>query len=99
MNPEQKAREQIDAMLTASGWAVQDFKAVDFSAASGIALREVPLTSGPCDYLLLVDRKPLVVVEAKKERTTLSTVADQSGRYASSLPDFLAAGLAGKLPF
>jgi len=46
-----------------------------------------------------VDRKALGVIEAKKEGTTLSTVADQSGRYASSLPDFLAAGLTGPLPF
>ena len=79
--PEQRARRQIDAQLTASGWVVQDYKAVDFSAGRGIALREVPLTTGPCDYLLLVDRKALGVLEAKKEGTTLSTVADQSARY------------------
>ena len=78
---------------------MQDFKSVDFSAGTGIALREVPLTTGPSDYLLLVDRKALGVIEAKKEGTTLSTVADQSGRYASSLPAFLAAGLTGRLPF
>ena len=99
MTPEEKAREQIDAQLAASGWVIQDFKAVDFSAGRGIALREVLLTTGPCDYLLLVDRKSLGVIEAKKEGTTLSTVADQSARYANSLPDFLAAGLTGTLPF
>ena len=99
MTPEAQARQQIDAMLIASGWVVQDFKAVDFSAGRGIALREVPLKTGPCDYLLLVDRKALGVVEAKKEGTTLSVVAEQSTRYATSLPDFLAAGLTGPLPF
>jgi len=99
MTPEQQARQQIDAMLIASGWVVQNYKSVDFSAGRGIALREVPLKTGPCDYLLLVDRKALGVVEAKKEGKTLSTVAEQSGRYASSLPDFLAAGLTGPLPF
>ena len=26
MTPEENAREQIDAMLVASGWAVQDYK-------------------------------------------------------------------------
>ena len=62
-------------------------------------MREVPLKTGPCDYLLLVDRKAVGVIEAKKVGTTLSTVADQSGRYASSLPDFLAAGATGPLPF
>ncbi|HZQ46305.1 MAG TPA: DEAD/DEAH box helicase family protein, partial [Verrucomicrobiae bacterium] len=99
MTPEQLARQKIDAQLTACGWFVQDYKAMDFSVGRGIALREVPLKTGPCDYLLLVDRKPVGVVEAKKEGTTLSTVAEQSGRYASSLPDFLTSGLTGPLPF
>ena len=57
LSPEKRARQQIDAQLTACGWVVQDYKAVEFSAGRGIALREVPLTTGPCDYLLLVDRK------------------------------------------
>ncbi len=98
--PEQQARQNIDAMLTAAGWAVQDYKAFDPSASTGIALREVPLKSGRCDYLLLVNRKPVGVAEAKKEGVTLSTVAEQSAHYAKSLPDFLAAGLgSGSLPF
>lgn len=87
MTPEQRARQAIDAQLVACGWIVQDYKSVDFSAGRAIALREVPLKTGPCDYLLLVDRKALGVIGAKKEGTTLSTVADQSGRYASSLPE------------
>jgi type I restriction enzyme R subunit len=99
MTPEEKARQQIDAMLIASGWVVQDYKAFNPSAARGIALREVPLQSGRCDYLLLVDRKALGVVEAKKEGTTLSTVADQSGHYAENLPDFIEAVAPGSLPF
>ena len=99
LNPEQVARQQIDSQLLACGWIVQDYKNIDFSAARGIAVREVPLKTGPCDYLLLVDRKALGVVEAKKVGTTLSTVADQSLRYASSLPDLLAAGANGPLPF
>ena len=99
LNPEQLSRQQIDEQLRACGWIVQDYKAIDFSAGRGIAVREVPLKTGPCDYLLLVDRKALGVVEAKKVGTTLSTVADQSARYASSLPDLLAAGATGPLPF
>jgi len=97
--PEQRARQQIDAQLAACGWVVQDYQSADFSAGLGIALREVPLTTGPCDYLLLVDRKALGVIEAKKVGTTLSAIADQSTRYATSLPDFLAAGQTGTLPF
>jgi len=56
LTPEALARQQIDAQLVAAGWIIQDYKAVDFSAGRGIALREVPLKTGPCDYLLLVDR-------------------------------------------
>ncbi len=97
--PEQLARQQVDGQLAACGWVVQDYRSVDFSAGRGIALREVPLTTGPCDYLLLVDRKALGVIEAKKIGTTLSTVAEQSARYANSLPPLLAAGLTGTLPF
>src|SRR5258708_6047327 len=97
--PEQKARERIDAMLVASGWAVQDYKAFNPSASRGIALREVPLKSGRCDYLLLVDRKAVGVAEAKKVGTTLSVVADQSGYYGENLPDFIQAIAPGRLPF
>ena len=99
MTPEQRARDQIDAQLLAAGWTIQNYKAVDFSEGRGIALREVPLKTGPCDYLLLVDRHTVGVIEAKKEGTTLSSVADQSARYANSLPDFLAHGITGTLPF
>src|SRR4051812_48700939 len=99
MTPEAKAREQIDAMLKACGWEVQDYKQFNPSASRGIALREVPLKTGPCDYLLLVDRRAVGVIEAKKEGTTLSPVADQSERYGTSLPDFLADGRTGLLPF
>ncbi len=101
LKPEQLARQQIDAQLVACGWVVQDYKAVDFSAGRGLALREVPLKTGPCDYLLLVDRQALGVIEAKAENegSRLSTVADQSDRYASSLPDLLSSGLSGQLPF
>lgn len=99
MTPEARAREQIDAMLTASGWQIQNYKALNLSAGLGIAIREVPLKSGPCDYLLLVNRVPVGIIEAKKRGKTLSTVADQSARYASSLPDFLASISPAKLPF
>jgi type I site-specific restriction endonuclease len=90
----------MDDMLAAAGWAVQDDKAFDPSAYTGIALREVPLKSGRYDYLLLVNRKPVGVVEAKKEGVTLSTVAERSAHYAANLPNFLAAGLGSdSLPF
>jgi type I restriction enzyme, R subunit len=95
--PEQQARQTIDALLLGCGWLLQNYTAVDFSAGRAIALREVPLKSGRCDYLLLIDRKPVGVIEAKKAGTTLSGVAEQSAHYGENLPDFLA--VVGALPF
>jgi type I restriction enzyme R subunit len=99
LTPEQRARQQIDAQLSACGWVVQDYKAVDFSAGRGIALREAPLKSGTCDYLLLVDRKAVGVAEAKKLGTLLSGVAEQSAHYGKNLPDFIQSLGPGSLPF
>ena len=87
LTPEQLVRQQIDAQLVAAGWVVQDYKQFNPTAGRGIALREVPLKSGMCDYLLLVERKAVGVVEAKKKGTLLSGVAEQSGHYAENLPD------------
>ena len=74
--PEALARQQIDAQLVACGWTIQNYKALNLSAGRGVAVREVPLRTGSCDYLLLVDRKPVGVVEAKKVGTRLSGVAE-----------------------
>jgi type I site-specific restriction endonuclease len=46
-----------------------------------------------------VDRKSLGVLEAKKKCTLPRIVAEQSGQYAESLSDFLAATNPGPLPF
>ncbi|HLQ76468.1 MAG TPA: hypothetical protein VK210_03890 [Terriglobia bacterium] len=99
LTPEQLARQQIDAQLMVRGWVVQDYKLFDPSAGRGVALREAPLKSGTCDYLLLVDRKAVGVIEAKKEGTLLSGVAEQSRHYAENLPDFIQAAVQGSLPF
>jgi type I restriction enzyme R subunit len=97
MTPEQEAREKIDDLLRQCGWDVQDYLHFNPSAAPGVALREVPVQGGRCDYLLLVNRKPVGVIEAKKAGTTLSTVAEQSGFYGSNLPEVFKS--AGTLPF
>ena len=39
-NPEQIARDKIDAMLTQAGWQVQSKNKVNLSAALGVAVRE-----------------------------------------------------------
>jgi type I restriction enzyme R subunit len=97
--PEELARQSIDALLQQCGWLIQNYKKLDLSAGRGIAIREVRLKEGRCDYLLLIDRKPVGIIEAKKAGVTLSTVAFQSGQYAKNLPDFLRGPLTGHLPF
>lgn len=97
--PEELARQQIDTLLQQRGWIIQNYKQLDLSAGRGIALREVRLKQGCCDYLLLIDRKPVFIIEAKKAGVTISSVADRSGRYSENLPDFLRGTLTGKLPF
>jgi hypothetical protein len=47
LTPEQKARVEIDKELAAAGWAIQDFEAMDLTAAErGIAVREFPTAGG-----------------------------------------------------
>ena len=78
--PEQTARAGIDAQLAAAGWAVQDMKELNLHASRGVAVREMQSFGGSADYVLFVDGKALGIVEAKKEGTTLSAVAEQSAR-------------------
>ena len=99
LTPEKRARQQIDEQLVAAGWVVQDYRQYNPSAGRGIALREVPLKSGHCDYLLLVDRTAHGVIEAKKEGTLLSGVAEQSTHYGGNLPEFIQSITPGSLPF
>ncbi|MCK6445340.1 MAG: DEAD/DEAH box helicase family protein [Planctomycetes bacterium] len=93
MHPEEAAREQIDAALTAAGWAVQDWRKFDPTVGRAQALREVPMgVVGSADYVLVIDRRAVGVIEAKKAGTKLTGVAEQSDFYGSNLPDFLAKG-------
>jgi len=90
MTDEAEARQKIDKLIAASGWTVQRYRQLNLSAGRGIALTEVPLRSGACDYLLLANRKPVGIIEAKRQGTTLSTVASQSAMYGSNLPEVFA---------
>ena len=98
--PEQRARIDIDRLLTAAGWVVQDVQAADLHAGRGVALREFPLNPGhgEADYLLYVDGRAAGVVEAKKQGVTLKGVESQSAKYAQGLPASLPAW-ARPLPF
>lgn len=85
-NPEQKARDAIDEMLRAAGWAVQEKSKIDFHSCGGQAIREYVTESGPADYVLFVDKKPVGVIEAKKETLgqNITTVEDQTKDYAGA---------------
>ncbi len=47
--PEQLARAEIDALLKAAGWIVQDNSDFNRNAGEGVAGREFNLPAGPCD--------------------------------------------------
>src|SRR3954453_3852430 len=68
LTPEARARRRIDEMLTAAGWLVQDYRHINRTAASGVAVREFPLNPGHgrADYMLFVDGVAAGVLEAKK---------------------------------
>ncbi|MDY0091766.1 MAG: DEAD/DEAH box helicase family protein [Candidatus Vecturithrix sp.] len=83
--PEEQARENIDRQLTEAGWLIQDRKAMNLSAGTGVAVREMNVSTGFSDYLLYLNRKPVGVIEAKKEGTTLSGVTLQSDRYIEGI--------------
>ena len=93
--PEQLARQKIDRLLQAAGWAVQDMRQLNLGASPGVAVREFQTESGPADYVLFVGRQAVGVVEAKAEGITLhgiggdespvvvndSLISDPGGRF------------------
>ena len=89
MKPEEKARENIDRLLTTAGWTIQDRKQMNLGESPGVAVREYPMSPGPTDYLLFVERRAVGVIEAKPEGTTLSGVSEQTEKYLTGIPPFL----------
>jgi len=85
-NPEQIARDNIDKQLIACGWIIQDKKKFNLAAGLGIAIREYQTDIGPADYILFVDKKPIGIIEAKREEEglRLTTVEEQSSQYANA---------------
>jgi type I restriction enzyme R subunit len=88
-HPEQRARRQIDELLSAAGWEVQDRADLNLSAAAGVAVREFQTSAGPADYLLFLRNQLVGVIEAKKEGVTLSSVEAQTRDYAAKAPKHL----------
>jgi type I restriction enzyme R subunit len=85
-DPEQLARENIDALLEQCGWTVQDKNAANLSASRGVALRELSFKTGEPDYTLFVNGKAIGTVEAKPEGHSLIGVEEQSEKYVKGVP-------------
>lgn len=85
-NPEQIARDRIDDQLRAAAWVTRDKNAINFHQGEGQAIREYVTDSGPADYVLFVDGKPVGVIEAKKETLghNITTVEEQTHEYSAS---------------
>lgn len=60
---------------------VQDRADMNRLASLGLAVRELPLATGACGYLLIVAGKARGVIEAKPADTTLSCVTEQGRGY------------------
>ncbi|MDQ3862536.1 MAG: DEAD/DEAH box helicase family protein, partial [Actinomycetota bacterium] len=88
MEPEARARENIDLQLQECGWQVQNRDELNIYASKGVAVREFAIPGvGEADYLLYADGRAIGVVEAKPEDWTLRGVELQSGGYMSGLPE------------
>ena len=81
-----KARKIIDGKLEQSGWVIQDLAIVIPMASLGVDVREYSTSTGPVEYALFVEGKPIDVVEAKKDDAgeNITVVEGQSCRYANS---------------
>lgn len=84
MTPEEKARGQIDAILHASGWAVQSKDEINLSAGRGVTISELSFTTGEPDYTLFVDGKAIGTVEAKPQGTAFTSAEADLGEGSRS---------------
>lgn len=102
--PEQKAREEIDKLLSAAGFELRDFKDCTLgdstpNAESHLAIKEFILENGTrADYILFVAGKACGVIEAKKFSLSLSGAENQAKNYAYTLPAHIPS-FQGMLPF
>ncbi len=84
--PEQLARDNIDKQLIACGWTIQKKSSINLAAAVGIAICEYQTNAGPADYILFVNKKPVGLIEAKREEegVRLTMHEEQSAEYATA---------------
>jgi len=90
-NPEQLARNEIDTALVRSGWVIQNKKSINLAAVVGIAVCEYQTNVGPTDYILFVNKKPVGIIEAKREEegVRLTMHEDESTGELTRFTDYL----------
>jgi type I restriction enzyme R subunit len=91
-DPEQIARDIIDKHLIACGWVVQDKDRINLNASGGVVVRYYLTQDGKeTDYVMFLDKKPVGVIEAKREEEAVRfTVHEsQSEEYATSKLKYL----------
>ena len=91
-DPEQFARDKIDKQLVACGWVIQDKDKINLNAGIGVVIRYYLTQDGKeTDYVLFVDKKPVGVIEAKREEEgfRLTVHEAQSEEYAHSKLKYL----------
>jgi type I restriction enzyme R subunit len=91
-DPEQIARDIIDKQLLSCGWVIQDKDKINLNASSGVVVRYYLTQDGKeTDYVIFVDKKPVGVIEAKREEegVRLTVHETQSEEYATSKLKYL----------
>ena len=79
--PEKETRKVIDGQLEDSGWSVLK-RGETIPTKGAFASEEYPTSSGPADYVLVVDGNIIGIVEAKKSGEPVYSVLTQGQRYA-----------------
>ncbi len=77
-------RERIDKAMAAAGWPSIVTYAKGSSHPEAVET-EYPTSSGPADYILFLDSKPIAAVEAKRESVGPQEVLRQAERYSRDI--------------
>lgn len=82
--PEKETRKKIDGLLEESGWKVLK-RGETIPNKGAFSSEEYPTSSGPADYVLVVNGNIIGIVEAKKSDESVYGVLTQAQRYARDI--------------
>ena len=86
MTPEQLARQHIDAMLNAAGWAAQNYAVDNPTSSRGFALRQVPLAGGRLRFAHEVTGTETFILQAAFAGRRVGTRAEPACRTSAHAP-------------